>query len=207
VSDVGNIFEAAEQSGLVTNPDANSGDPIGMGMGSVCIYNGKRLTTSSAYLSSPPPNITILPKSLVARILFKGKCATGVETASGGVFYARKEVIVSGGAVNTPQVLKLSGIGPRGELEKHRIPVVHDLPMVGGNLQDHCFSSVGIVMARNANSPASNAQQSPTPMGWFKIASVLSSKEHAALPEQLKTFLDMPMVPTIEVATASLSAK
>jgi choline dehydrogenase-like flavoprotein len=134
---VGDIFVAAEQTGMGTNRDVNSGDPIGMGMGTVCIYKGQRLTASSAYLSSPLPNLTVVPNSSVARILFKGKTAVGVETISSRTFYARKEVIISGGALNTPQIMMLSGIGPREELEKHRISVVHDLPTVGKNLQDH----------------------------------------------------------------------
>jgi choline dehydrogenase-like flavoprotein len=188
---------AAEQSGFSTNTDANSGDPIGMGMGSVCIYRGQRLTASSAYLSSPPSNITILTEASVARILIKGKTAIGVELVSGRKFLASKEVIISGGALNSPQILMLSGVGPKEELQKHRIPLIHELPMVGKNLQDHCFSSVGIVMKRDECSPASTGQQSPTPMGWFKIPTVLSSKEHESLPGKLKTFLDMPTVPTI----------
>ncbi|KAE9368323.1 GMC oxidoreductase [Stipitochalara longipes BDJ] len=201
VSNVGDIFVAAEQSGFGTNTDTNSGDPIGMGMGSVCIYKGQRLTASSAYLSSPPPNITILPHASVAKILIKGKIATGVELVSSRRFLARKEVIVCGGALNSPQILMLSGVGPREELQKHGIPLIHELQMVGKNLQDHCFSSVGIVMKLDENSPESADQQSPTPMGWFKIPTVLSSKEHENLPKRLKSFLDMPTVPTVEIAT------
>ncbi|KAN0094090.1 GMC oxidoreductase [Hyaloscypha variabilis] len=192
VPDIEDIFVAAEQSGFSTNTDANSGDPIGMGMGSVCIYRGQRLTASSAYLSSPPSNITILTEASVARILIKGKTAIGVELVSGRKFLASKEVIISGGALNSPQILMLSGVGPKEELQKHRIPLIHELPIVGKNLQDHCFSSVGIVMKRDECSPASTGQQSPTPMGWFKIPTVLSSKEHESLPGKLKTFLDMP---------------
>jgi len=203
VSDIEDIFIAAEQSGLGTNTDANSGDPIGIGMGSVCIYKGQRLTASAAYLSSPPPNITILLNSSVAKIIIKEKIARGVELTSGRTFLARKEVILSGGALNSPQILMVSGVGPREELQRHGIPVIHTLPMVGENLQDHCFSSVGIVMKRDEKSPASTDQQSPTPMGWIKIPAVLSSKEHENLPEKLKTFLAMPTVPTIEIATAS----
>jgi len=199
--DVGDIFIAAEQTGLGTNSDVNSGDPIGMGMGSVCIYNGQRMSAANGYLSSPPPNMTILPNSYIARILFDEKTATGVETVSGTTFSARKEVIISGGALNTPQLLKLSGVGPRQELEQHKIPLVHDLQNVGENLRDHCLSYVGLELEKDTGLSESSEKQSPSPMGWFKLPSVLASKEHAALSESLRIFMDQPTVPTIEICT------
>lgn len=116
--DISDIFVAAEQSGHRTNSDVNNGHPIGMGMGSVCISNGIRATSASAYLSHPPPNMKILPDTHVARILFEGKRATGVQTIDGRKLLTRKEVIVSGGALNTPQILMLSGVGSAEELRK-----------------------------------------------------------------------------------------
>jgi hypothetical protein len=98
--DVGDIFVAAEQSGHTVNKDPNSGDPIGMGMGSVCISRGQRITASIAYLANPPENLTILPNASVARVLFRDKRAIGVQTVDGRKFLATREVIVSGGALN-----------------------------------------------------------------------------------------------------------
>jgi hypothetical protein len=200
---VGDIFVAAEQSGLKTNQDVNSGDPLGMGIGSVCIYEGRRLTASIAYLSQPPSNLTICTDSTVAKILFAGQKATGVKTIDGRIFYSEKEVIISGGAINTPQILMLSGVGPKEELEKHGIPILHYLPQLGNNLQDHCFSTIGIVMGKDSNTIA-EAQQSPTPMGLFDLPSVRSSQEYEILPKQTKEFLSSPTIPIIEIATVGM---
>lgn len=173
-------------------------------VGSICIYNGKRLNAADAYLTPPGPGLTILPNAAVASIILDGKKAVGVKTIDGRTFEATKEVIVSGGAINTPQILMLSGIGPSKELEKHGITTVNDLPMVGKNLQDHCFSPVGIVMIREKDTPPNGSRQSPTPMGWFKLPSVLNSKEFSSLPEREQAFLKAPTIPTFEIATVRI---
>lgn len=201
IPDVGDIFKAIEESGLPTNKDINSGNPIGMGMSNVCIHKGQRITSASSYLAERPPNLTILTDSGVARILFEGKRAVGVQTTDGRTFSARKEVIISGGALNTPQILMLSGVGPSEELAKHGIPVVHELPMLGKTLQDHCFSTVGVVLKSKSPDQALPHLQSPTPMGWFKLPAVLASKEYEALPPAKKQFLQAPTVPSFELAT------
>lgn len=90
------VFIAAEEIGLGTNPDVNSGNPIGMGMGAGCMYQGAR-TTSSSYLKNAPSNLTIVLDSPSAKVLFGGKKATGVETISGKKYYAKKDVILSAG--------------------------------------------------------------------------------------------------------------
>ena len=97
---VGDIFVAAEQSGLPTNKDVNSGNPMGMGMGSVCISRGQRVTSAIAYLTDPPANLTILTHASVGRLLFTDKRAVGVETVDGRRFDLGKEVVISGGALN-----------------------------------------------------------------------------------------------------------
>jgi len=107
--------------------------------------------------------------------------------------------VVSGGALNTPQILMLSGIGPKEELKKHGIGVVHDLPMVGQNLEDHCFSPIGISLEQNENTIGGT--QSPSPMGWFKLPSVLSSQEYRGLSPRMKRFLHKPTVPIFEIST------
>jgi len=101
----------------------------------------------------------------------------------------------------------LSGVGPHEELAKHSIPMIHDLPMLGKNLQDHCFSPIGIVMKGSGNPPANEPlYQSPTPMGWFKLPAVLDSDEFASLPEEKKKFLQTSTVPSFEIATVCLSS-
>ncbi|KAF1994742.1 GMC oxidoreductase [Amniculicola lignicola CBS 123094] len=200
--DIGDIFTAAEQVGHRINPDVNNGDPIGMGMGTVCIAKGIRATSASAYLSNPPANLKILPNAPVRRILFEGKRAIGVETTHNRRLLARKEVIISGGALNTPQILMLSGIGPYYELAKHNIPIVHDVPMVGQNLQDHCVSTTGIVVQK-VTIPSGPPSQSPTPMGWFKLPAVEASPEFHALPARIQRHIQKPTVPMMEIASHS----
>lgn len=168
-------------------------------MGTVCIHGGQRLTASIAYLSEPPSSLRILPNSGVAKILFEEKRAAGVQTLDNRQFFAKKEVILSGGAINTPPILMHSGIGPREELDKHGIPLILELPQLGRNLQDHCFSSVGIVMKKDPG--AVEVQQSPTPMGWFKVPSILTSAEFESLPLARRNFLNNTTVPSIEIAT------
>lgn len=174
-----------------------------MGLASVCIYKNQRLTASDAYLANAPSNLTILPNSPTAHIIFKNKRAIGVKTISDHSFYAKKEVILSGGAIGSPQILLLSGVGPEAELKKHGIPVVMDLPMVGKNLQDHCMSPLGIAM--NQEGGTTGEGQSPSPMGWFKLPSLVESAEFAALPQNLKRFLNEPTVPHFEIATVCSS--
>ncbi|KAH7069466.1 hypothetical protein FB567DRAFT_224485 [Paraphoma chrysanthemicola] len=201
--DVGDIFTAAEQAGHRINQDVNNGDPIGMGMSTVCIAKGVRTTSASAYLSRPPPNLRIMVDAPVARVLFDNKRAIGIECIDGRRLTARKEVILSGGALNTPQLLKLSGIGPAAELNSHNIAVVLDAPLVGENLQDHCFSPVGIIMQKDPDLPPGPPGQSPTPMGWFKLPSVTSSSEYTHLPSRVQAHLNKPTVPAMEIATHS----
>jgi choline dehydrogenase-like flavoprotein len=140
----------------------------------------------------------VISNTLVANVLFEGKRAVGVKSTSGISFHARKEVIISGGAINTPQLLLLSGLGPKAELEKYNIPIVQDLPVVGQNLQDHCFAAIGIAMKKDADF---NELQSPSPMGWSKLPSILSSPEYETLPMETKNFLMKPATPHFEVST------
>jgi choline dehydrogenase-like flavoprotein len=199
--DVGDVFVAAQQVGHVVNQDVNNGDPIGLGIGSVCIAKNIRATSSSAYLSHPPPNLNIVVSAPIAQVTFAKQRAIGVETIDGRRFMARKEVILSGGALNTPQIMKLSGVGPAGELKKHGIPLVHDLPMVGANLQDHCFSTVGIVLEKDTSLPPGPETQSPTPMGWLKLPSVTESAEFNQLPLRVREHMQKSTVPAMEIAT------
>jgi len=206
VPDVGNIFTAAEQVGMPTNKDINSGDPIGLGMGSVNCYKGRRVTAHSAYLQDCPSNLTIVTGALAANIILDGKVAKGIKTVDGRSFYARSEVIISGGALNSPQLLLLSGIGPREELQKHDIPIQHELPMVGKNLRDHCFSSVGVVVR---DGPEFNEEDvpplCPSPMAFLKSPSAMSSPEYSHLPQEVQRHMERPTVPSFEIATVSVS--
>ncbi|KAK6842007.1 FAD/NAD(P)-binding protein [Apiospora arundinis] len=171
---------------------------IGMGIGTACVYNGVRVTSASAYLSNPPGNLTIVTNALVEKIVFEGNMAVGVQIVSGSRFRARKEIIISGGTINSPQLLLLSGVGPEGELRKHGIDCIIDLPQVGRNLQDHCFSTAGIVIKKGCDTVS---RQSPSPMGWFQLQAVLDSDEFRTLPPQMQAYLKRPLVPSWEMAT------
>jgi choline dehydrogenase-like flavoprotein len=198
-----NIFVAAEQTGIRTNKDINAGDPIGLGMGTVTCYQGKRVTAVSAYLSTTPSNLTIVTGALASKLVLEGKMVKGVETVDGRAFSAVSEVIVCAGALNSPQLLLLSGIGPGDELKKHGIPVLHELPAVGKNLQDHCFSTVGVVVKHSPEFEEEQTPLSPSPMAFLKSASALTSPEYHQLPWQVHRHLQAPTVPNFEMALVS----
>lgn len=200
MANVGDIFIAAAQAGLPLNEDVNSGNPIGMGMGTVSITpEGRRLTAADTYLQQKPCNLTIVGDTTVSRVIFKSKRAVGLETVTGKTYRARCEVILSGGAINTPQLLLLSGVGPTDELSRHEIKQVHDLPMIGQNLQDHCFSAMGVVLDRKADTNV--VSQSPSPMGWFKLANITDTSECVELPEPIRNHRLRATVPDFEIAT------
>ncbi|KAJ8061383.1 hypothetical protein OCU04_010439 [Sclerotinia nivalis] len=141
---------AAKQAGLPLNTDVNPGNPIGMGMGSSCMHEGLR-TTASSYLPLMGPRFETILNAPVAKILFDGKRTKGIRTIDGREYYANKDVILSAGALNSPQLLMLSGIGPASELQKHNIPIVKDPPQVGKNLQDHSFITTSLLLKEGSN--------------------------------------------------------
>ena len=136
------FIEAGQQAGYPHTPDSNGYQQEGFGPYDMTINNGKRSSTSQAYLLPAliRPNLHTETFSLVNRVLFEGNRAVGIETKQHGTvkkIYASKEVILSAGAINTPQLLMLSGIGDPATLKQFDIPVVTALPGVGQNLQDH----------------------------------------------------------------------
>lgn len=200
MANVGDIFVAAAQTGLPLNEDVNSGNPIGMGMGTVSITpDGQRLTAADAYLRHVPTNLTIVQDSLVSCVLIEDKRAIGIDTVSGKTYRAKCEVILSGGAINTPQLLLLSGVGPADELSLHKIKQLHELPTVGQNLQDHCFSAMGIVLDRQADTNV--VSQSPSPMGWFKLPNVADTQECIDPSKQIRKHRLRATIPDFEIAT------
>ena len=136
------FVEAGGQAGHPINDDFNGAEQEGCGRYDFTIRRGKRWSTSFAFLRPVRHrrNLTVLTDALTRRVLVENGRASGVEVARNGRARrvgAAREVILSAGTVNSPQLLLLSGIGPPGELERHGIEVVHDLPGVGRNLQDH----------------------------------------------------------------------
>ncbi|MGN6512361.1 MAG: GMC family oxidoreductase, partial [Lysobacteraceae bacterium] len=136
------FVEAGGQLGLPRNPDFNGPAQEGVGLYQVTQRDGARCSAARAYLEPARPrrNLTVHTGALASRITFDHGRATGVVyTHLGKAFHqpAAREVILCGGAINSPQLLMLSGIGPADALRRLGIDVVHDAPDVGGNLQDH----------------------------------------------------------------------
>ena len=128
--------------GIPANPDFNGRDQEGAGYFQATVRRGRRASTAVCYLrpAMKRPNLTVLTGVTAERILFDGRRATGLRATRDGrpvEIRAAREVIVSAGSVKSPQLLMLSGIGPAEDLQGHGIDVVHDLPGVGRNLQDH----------------------------------------------------------------------
>ncbi len=136
------FVEGAIETGHPHNEDFNGAAQDGFGRYQVTQRNGSRCSAADAYLhpASGRPNLEVLPYMLVQRVLFEGARAVGVVAERLGVtheYRAEREVILCGGAYNSPQLLMLSGVGPAETLTPLEIPVIVDQPSVGQNLQDH----------------------------------------------------------------------
>jgi choline dehydrogenase len=135
-------LSAAQQAGYRLTDDINGFQQEGFGRLDMTVGGGRRCSAANAYLrpAMRRPNLAVRMHALATRIAFDGRRASGVHYRRGGaerLVRARREIIVSGGPVNSPQLLKLSGLGAPAELARHGIDVVHALPGVGENLQDH----------------------------------------------------------------------
>jgi len=136
------FIKAAEQIGIPANPDYNGANQEGVGYFQQTAYKGFRWSTARGFLrpAMKRDNVTVITKAHTNRILFEGDRAVGIEYLKKGKLHqikANKEVILSAGAIGSPQILQLSGIGSKALLDKHQIAIVKELPGVGQNLQDH----------------------------------------------------------------------
>jgi choline dehydrogenase len=136
------FFTAAEQAGYPRTTDVNGFQQEGFAKFDRNIRRGRRLSAARAYLHPvmDRPNLDVVTRAFVSKVLFEGKRAVGVEyqRGRGSIQQVRAgTVVLCGGAINTPQLLQLSGVGNGDELKALGIDVVHDLPGVGENLQDH----------------------------------------------------------------------
>lgn len=138
-------MKAGQEAGLPFNPDLNGASLEGVGYYQINTRDGFRMSASRAYLWPVLRRglIEVAKNALATKILFEGRRAVGIAYSQGGrtrQARASAEVIVAGGAFNSPQLLQLSGVGPGALLHRHGIAVVHDSPAVGQNLQDHmCY--------------------------------------------------------------------
>ena len=133
------FIDSAAALGLPRNPDFNGASQEGTGYYQANTCRGRRSSTATGYLrqAQKRPNLRVEVNTLVTRILFEGRRAVGVAVGD-RTYKAKREVILAGGAFNSPQLLQLSGIGPAALLQRLNIPVVADLP-VGERLQDHYY--------------------------------------------------------------------
>jgi len=141
------FIAAGAQAGYPVTDDLNGETRDGFGAVDLTVGRGRRSSASSAYLRPvlKRPNLTVLTRAHSRRVVFDGLRATGVVFRKDGaetLASAAREVILSAGAINTPQLLMLSGVGPADHLAAHGISLVHDLPGVGQGLQDHLAAHV-----------------------------------------------------------------
>ena len=136
------FIAACQEAGHKFNPDFNGAEQEGCGTYQVTIRNRRRASTAVTYLrpAMKRPNLRIEVRALAQKIIFDGKRAVGLEYRQDGQVKrarARREVLLSGGSLQSPQLLQLSGVGPGALLREFGIELVHELPGVGENLQDH----------------------------------------------------------------------
>jgi choline dehydrogenase len=136
------FIEAAQQAGFPRNDDFNGQAQEGAGYFQLTARRGRRCSTAVGYLrrARQRANLAVVPHALARRLVFDGRRAIGIEYSQGGstrIAHARSEIILAGGAFNSPQLLQLSGLGPADLLKSHGIEIVADMPGVGSDLQDH----------------------------------------------------------------------
>lgn len=168
------FISGAEERGVPRNNDFNGATQEGAGYYQLTTWKGWRWSTAKGYLTPnrKRPNLTIATNAQATRVLMDGERAVGVAYRQKGVdreAHCDGEVLLSAGAIQSPQLLQLSGIGPAELLQKHGIPVVRDLPGVGENLQDH----LQIRLIYEATQPTTNDElnslfgQAKLGMQWF----------------------------------------
>lgn len=136
------FITGAAELGIPRNPDYNGAEQLGAGYFQRYIHHGRRVSMAHAFLhpAIKRGNVELRTEAMATSIIFEGRRATGVRYRRHGVeqtVHARREVIVCAGAINSPKLLQLSGIGPASLLQEHGLPVLHPLAGVGENLRDH----------------------------------------------------------------------
>lgn len=143
------FVQAGQQAGFPLNADFNGATQEGVGPYQVTHRNGERCSAAKAYLAPnlSRPNLQVITQAHTTRLLFEGRRAVGVEYRQGGELKqvrAQREVLLCAGALQSPQILMLSGVGPGAHLQQHGIATLHDLPGVGANLHDHVDVVLGV---------------------------------------------------------------
>ena len=189
------VLNSVKDAGYELYDDSNGYKQEGFGTFDVTIHNGERYGVGKAYLDSikNKSNIEILTHSNVSKILFKNKVAVGVEVIINNkkeIYYANKEVLLSAGSINSPKLLQLSGIGNAVELKKHGIDIIHNLPGVGENLQDHLEIYIQHKSKKKEtlyNLSTNYLRQAIEGMKWFLFKEGMLSHSHLELGGFVKT--------------------
>ena len=174
------FMAGAQELGIPRHPDYNGATQAGVGYFQRNIYRGYRMSTARAFLkpARQRPNLTVLTQAHAKKIVFEGLRAVGVEYVRGGqggalhAVAARREVLVCAGALNTPKLLQLSGVGPAALLDSLGVPVLRALPGVGSHLKDH-FS---IRVVAKVHGIATINELARAPRLWGQIARWLLKK-------------------------------
>ncbi|GAA3552469.1 FAD-dependent oxidoreductase [Microlunatus spumicola] len=194
------FLDGAAAAGFPATDDFNGARAEGAGWHDLSITGGVRQSTAVAYLhplGGTRPNLTVATGARVRRLRFDGNRCVGVELEHGGrlvTAYADAEVIVSAGAVDSPRLLLLSGVGPADELRAAGVDVVHDLPGVGRNLHDHPLC--GVVYEAALPIPAGRTNHAETSMVWRSDASLGG-------PDMQLMFIHVPFHPPHLAAPAN----
>jgi choline dehydrogenase len=167
------FVDGAAEAGFAVTEDFNGERAEGAGFHDLSITSGARQSTAVAYLhpvADERPNLTVSTNSRARRLIFDGPTCVGVEFDRDGevsVARASREVVVSAGAVDSPRLLLLSGVGPADELARVGVDVVHDLPGVGRNLHDHPLC--GVVYEAAQEIPPGATNHAETSLQWRSI--------------------------------------
>ena len=175
------FLTAGSQLQLPSNDDFNGQHQEGIGYYQVTQRNGRRCSTNIAYLkpARDRPNVHVIEQAFGERVLFESKRAVGVHFRTGRKkkhVKARREVILASGALQSPQLLMLSGVGPASHLQAHNISVLHDAPDVGQNLQDH----IDYCVLRKSKAPTAVGLTPNFMLGIF--SSIYAYKKHGNGP-------------------------
>ena len=179
-----NFLSAAEDAGWAVTEDINAPGAEGLSLVPSTIRNGRRWSAADAFLrpALKRPNLRVIKNALAEKINFKDQRATGITYSANGqrqTVDAAREIIVSAGAVNSPQLLQLSGVGPENLLKKHDINIIQALDQVGKGLQDH----LALTHYFRANQATLNSQLgNPVGQVWAGIKYLMTRKGPLSVP-------------------------
>ncbi|KAI8942906.1 hypothetical protein NX059_000945 [Plenodomus lindquistii] len=214
-------MEALVEAGEKINLDPNSGDPVGVSVFPYSYSKEGRSTSAGAFLRDRPRNLEVWTEASVEELVWEGKRVVGVKTADGREATAKNEAILCAGAIDTPKLLLLNGIGPKDELEALGIKVKSNLPGVGKHLQDHVLAFMTVEVDGTSNeryafesnqermaeaeaawekdkSGAFALSHSVLWGGFLKHPDLQSMPEFQGLPQDQQEFLTRDAVPTYE---------